>query len=341
MTANAQVSKPASNLALAPKHSPHQPSQWHKARWHSASALPQVVQEIYPALHQDEIHVVGGISNCYGLPCFTNTHWIYQAQTDAWRAGHRLPVDCHHAALVSSDWGLLLVGGFHGGYTHIWRMSEQVLRLTPSGWERLADLPQAQAEGVLGKDSKGALHLVTGIRRVGEGNRSRSDHTETTQHWVKQGEHAAWEVAAPIPTARNSACGGWLDGRWVIAGGRTAKGNLAQTEVYDPQSDKWRSVRPMPLAQAGAAAAVIDNKLMVFGGENFVPQSQVFANAWCYDLRSDTWEALPDMPVPRHGLGAVTLNQQVHVFAGAAKAGGWGTSALHWRLSPPNITATE
>jgi N-acetylneuraminic acid mutarotase len=85
----------------------------------------------------------------------------------------------------------------------------------------------------------------------------------------------------------------------------------------------------MPLPQAGTASVVIDNGLLVFGGEIFSPEPRVFANVWYYDLAQDRWHAVADMPTPRHGLGAGLLGDRVYVVGGATKPGGAGTSDLN------------
>ena len=40
----------------------------------------------------------------------------------------------------------------------------------------------------------------------------------------------------------------------------------------------------MPLPQAGTASVVLDDELLVFGGEIFSPEAAVFPNAWRYSL---------------------------------------------------------
>ena len=82
----------------------------------------------------------------------------------------------------------------------------------------------------------------------------------------------------------------------------------------------------MPLPQAGTASVVVDQTLIVFGGEIFSPKASVFPNVWRYDLARDTWDALPDMPTPRHGLGAGLIGNQIFVVGGATEPGGSGTS---------------
>ena len=295
-------------------------------RWRSAAPLPIRTQEIYPAMHQGQLVVAGGIARGLALPYFSDRCFAYNPGNDTWSDIATLPEALHHAALVSTGAHLLLVGGFSGGYTHIWRMRASVYRLTPEGWIPDGALPVPQAEGVLACSPGGDIHLVSGQSPKGSDNRERSDHREVVDHRVRPAGRTQWETLAPIPTARNSATGGWVEDQLIVTGGRTAQGNLDPTEIYDMKEDRWRSAAPLPLPQAGTASVVVEDGIILFGGEIFVPEAAVYPNVWRYSLTQDRWTALPDMPTPRHGLGAGKLGNEIFVVGGATKPGGSGTS---------------
>ena len=301
--------------------------------WQTAASLPYNTQEIYPVAHAGRLYVAGGIAAKLGVPYFTDRVVSYDPMSDSWQDEPPLPEDLHHVALVSTGPKLYAIGGFNGAYTHIWRMRDQMYELTDEGWQTLGALPKPLAEGVTTLGPTGLIHYVTGQSQRGEANTERSDHTEVHDHYCLDPADGQWRTLAPIPTARNSATGGWQNGQLVVTGGRTARGNLTVTEIYDPKTDSWHSAAPLPLPQAGTAGAVASGKLHVFGGEIFTPEAGVFAECWRYSMEEDTWQALPDMPTPRHGLGAVTLGDRIHVVGGATNPGGSGTSDKHEVLS--------
>ncbi len=296
------------------------------ATWTRAEPLPRRVQEIYTAVHQQKLYVAGGIGARLGVPYFTNKVAAYDPGKDVWEDVPDLPEDLHHVALVSDGGNLYGMGGFNGGYSHVWRMRDAVYRLQDDRWIQVAVLPTRQAEGVVSHHND-LIHIVTGQQPEGEANSARSDHIEGHLHWAWDGN--TWRDLAPIPTARNSATGGWIDNLLVVAGGRTAQGNLSVTEIYDAKTDAWHTAAPMPLPQAGTASVVVDQSLVVFGGEIFSPEAKVFPNVWRYNLAADHWEALPDMPTPRHGLGAGMIGGRIYVVGGATSPGGSGTSDLN------------
>lgn len=301
--------------------------------WSTAAQLPLRTQELYPAVHRGKLYFAGGIAAKAGVPYFTKVVYSYDPEVDRWTQEADLLENMHHAALVSNKDALYQIGGFNGGYSHIWRMRSNAYRLSDDGWTNAVDLPEPQAEGVLTTAPDQAIHLVSGQSPRGSANRARSDHAETSAHWRWDTGTSRWESLAPIPTPRNSATGGWIGNALVVAGGRTAAGNLHATEIYDHKEDRWRTAAPMPLPQAGTASVVFGSRLIVFGGEIFIPEAGVFADVWAYDSSKDEWTALPDMPTPRHGIGAGVIGDQAFVIGGATQPGGSGTSKLNEVLS--------
>jgi N-acetylneuraminic acid mutarotase len=289
--------------------------------------MPLSTQEIYPAGHKGEIVVAGGIASKAGVPYFTDRCVAYDPVENSWREHSTLPEARHHAALVVADSRLFLSGGFNGSLTRVWRMRDTVHEYTGGEWREIDQLPQMQAEGVIATSPQGRIHVVTGQSPKGEDNSKRSDHREIHEHWSWHPDRSGWQSHAPIPTARNSATGGWVGGQLVVAGGRTAAGNLDTVEIYGLKEDSWRTAAPLPLPQAGTASVVVDDGLIVFGGEIFTPKAGVFKEVWGYTLSTDSWRALPPLPLPRHGLGAVKLGSKVYVVGGATRPGGSGTSS--------------
>ncbi|MCR9276673.1 MAG: hypothetical protein NXH85_01770 [Pseudomonadaceae bacterium] len=298
--------------------------------WRAGPALPFATQEIYPAAHRGRLYVAGGIGRRLGVPVFNDAcaslALDYADSGTPWRAEAELPDSRHHGQLASLAGKLWLFGGFTGSLSGgVWRMRDSVHTLAEDGWQPRFKLPKPRAEGVAAERS-GSLHLVSGQSPKGESNRSRSDHVEVTDHWHFDAAEQRWRDLAPIPTARNSACGGWLGDDLVVTGGRTSEGNLSVTEIYDAREDRWRTAAPLPLPQAGTAAGVVGGSLYVFGGEIFQPEAKVFAQVWRYDGALDAWFAEPSMPTPRHGLGAVVSDDQILLIGGATQPSASGTS---------------
>jgi N-acetylneuraminic acid mutarotase len=124
-----------------------------------------------------------------------------------------------------------------------------------------------------------------------------------------------------------------VDGRLYAIGGRidgSYASNLAVNEEYDPVTDRWRARKPMPTARSGIAAAVLDGKIFVFGGE---ATAGTFNQVEAYDPRLDSWGTYTPMPTARHGLGAVAMGGRIYVISGGPAPGG-SASAVNEIFTP-------
>jgi len=301
--------------------------------WQRGTDLPLAVQEVYPALHGGRIHLAGGFVAENGtITGPTDRHFAFDPAEGVWFGKTPLPTPRHHPHLVSFGGRLLAFGGFESPSaerTWVMQAGGWVLDEDAGDWGRLAPLPRPVGEAVTAV-LRDRLHVAGGRRPSGEANASWGDHTDTGEHFVLASLSGNWETAAPMPTSRNSAASGIIDGALHVVGGRTvAGGNTGSHEVYDAREDRWRTAAPMPQGQGGLAAASVGGRLYAFGGEYFQPEpGGVYAEAWCYVPAYDVWQPIPDMPSPRHGLGAVTLGRDIHVIGGALGVGGRETSAL-------------
>ena len=131
-----------------------------------------------------------------------------------------------------------------------------------------------------------------------------------------------------MPTGREhhaaAALGGWL----YVAGGRLPS-NTDAFERYDPATNTWTELPSLPTARSGIAAAVLDGRIHVFGGEgNQFSSTGVFEQNESYDPITNSWRTELPMAIPRHGIGAATIDGRIHIPAGSPVQG-FGTTDLH------------
>jgi N-acetylneuraminic acid mutarotase len=94
-------------------------------------------------------------------------------------------------------------------------------------------------------------------------------------------------------------------------------------EVYDPLTDAWNALEPMPSQRGGLASAVVNGSIYVFGGE--VP-ARTFNNNEKFDTTSNEWITELPMPTARHGLAAVAVDNRIYVIGGGPEPGGTGSN---------------
>lgn len=302
-----------------------------RVHWRRLADLPYPVQEIYPALAGERIHVAGGFTVQGGQVAATDRHVQYDIPTDRWRALAALPEVRHHPYLVASDGHIYALGGFRPDPSGDWVMQDQtwVYDTGQDRWEYAAPAPEFHAETVclaLGQ----IIHVIGGRSPKGAGNAAWQDHGDSARHLLFDTVTGQWNRAAPALISRNSAAGAVIGDQLYVVGGRTVTGgNVADLEVYDPKEDRWRRASPMPQAQGGLAAAAIDRQLIAFGGEYFGAGGHgVHADCWRYNPNGDTWSALDPMPTPRHGLGAVSDGRAVFAVGGSTGVATTGTSPV-------------
>lgn len=301
-------------------------------KWDAKPALPFAVQEIYPALHQGRIHVVGGLLGEGGrVVGVSDRHAAYDPATGQSAMMTALPAQRHHPQAVSVGGKLYLLGGFATNPGAVnWIMQSETLALdeTVGAWRTLAAAPSPHGEttaAVIGQ----RIHIVGGRAPKGAANLAYGDHADTDHHLVYDTAGNSWSAAAPALSKRNSAAGALIDGLWHVAGGRhVADGPSDAHEVYDPREDRWRTAAPMPKGSGagGNAAGVIAGKLYIFGGEYFHDGGKVHAEVWAYDPKTDAWEEAAPMPTPRHGLGGITIGDGIWLVGGAKKPSGNDTT---------------
>ena len=80
-----------------------------------------------------------------------------------------------------------------------------------------------------------------------------------------------WERLPDLPTQRNHLAMAAVNGRIIVAGGRTGPGAMAErvdvVEIYDPATGRWTRGAPLPAPRGGITGAVHAGCMFVFGGE--------------------------------------------------------------------------
>jgi hypothetical protein len=147
-----------------------------------------------------------------------------------------------------------------------------------------------------------------------------------------------WNTKAPMPTAREGAAAGVIDGKLYVVGGQNENiaipGNsdhiFNKLEVYDPASDTWSTRAPMPTARISSTAGVVNGILYVAGGNNGLAQLNIVE---AYDPVSNTWTTCTPMPETRDGPFSGVFDGVFYVAGGGIS--GDGPSNTLWGFTPP------
>ena len=129
-----------------------------------------------------------------------------------------------------------------------------------------------------------------------------------TSRWI--------DDAPPLPAPREQATAAVLGDHIYVAGGRWDRANLATLEVLDTVRERWTRLRDMPNKRSDHAAAFIEGKLHVVGGDR-LDGKQTVPGHDVYDPATDSWAEAPALPTPRHGLAAALVSGRWHTIGGA------------------------
>jgi hypothetical protein len=310
-------------------------------RWSLGPPLPAARGELAAAVgyaypcqaaacpEAERLYVVGGLSRLF-KPERAVT--IYDLKGGAWTIGPSLPAPRHHLAAARLGHDVYVSGGtdvagVRLGHQH-WPPRANFWRLAAGGgeWQTLPQMIEPRwGHRMVAHD--GHLYVV--------GGRGPSGRV------LIYTEAGGWRLGAALPRMRDHLSVVVAQGRVWAIGGRDP-GSVARVDIYDPAADRWEPGPDLPHPTSGAAEAVINDVIFVFGGEepDFLA-GEVIDRHWRLNTRSAAprWEPAPSPPLAVHGTNAAVLDDTIAIAGGATRHGalsvaGW-TSALQLMRRAP------
>ncbi|HSA72765.1 MAG TPA: kelch repeat-containing protein [Nitrososphaeraceae archaeon] len=276
--------------------------------WTNGSKMPTPRSAMAAAILDDKIYVAGGQGGKVKKDKIVE---VYDIKSDQWTKVTSLPEPLDHLGMASYDGKLYVVGGAHKyGY------SNKLLIYDPStnNWTEGKPMPGART-ALTANFIDDKLYAVGGVDDV---------HNVVATNFEYDPVNDTWTEKAPMPTARHHLTSSVVDGKLYVIGGRIygdgipepiakALSNFDVNEMYDPATDTWTKLKPMPSKRSGLASASMGNYIYVFGGEKV---NGTFENNERYDTTRDIWTEEPPLPTPRLGLKAVTYDSKIYVIGG-------------------------
>src|SRR6266850_2349586 len=94
---------------------------------------------------------------------------------------------------------------------------------------------------------------------------------------------------------------------------------------YDPATDNWKALAPLPTKRGSPVAVTVGDKMYVIGGATTLPGSTAVHPARPhysvgaveeYDPAANTWRARAPIPTPRNHATAGAVNGKIYVIGG-------------------------
>lgn len=247
-------------------------------RWTRKKDMPAYHHHVALAQIDGRIYMFGGFrlpekGQATWLP--VDNSWEYDPVKDDWRALPPLPTPRGSAnALVVNGrihviGGAALPKGLGEGYVHPNRNvsvgTHEVFDPATGTWSRRADMINARnhaAAGVI----ENKIYVAGG--RAGSVFIPNAFNLDLVEEYDPATDR--WSLRPPMPTPRSAAAWGVYNGRLYVAGGelrhRDIWGAYTAVEAFDPKSESWSRLPPMPLPRHGLAGDFIGNRFHLVSG---------------------------------------------------------------------------
>ncbi|MGE0062338.1 MAG: kelch repeat-containing protein [Xanthobacteraceae bacterium] len=191
-------------------------------------------------------------------------------------------------------------------------------------WVTLAPLPQP-ATDLAGVAVNGKLYLFGGLDGIRPSGLA-FEYDAATDSWTKK---------KPMPVNLHRFAVAAYGDRIYLFGGFKYPDNGANAWQpvdtawrYDPASDEWTALAPMPGGKRGAAsAAVVDGKIFVIGGATTQPDTKdtaieakrrhaIVGAVEEYDPKANSWRVRTALPTPRAQAAVAVVAGKIYVIGG-------------------------
>jgi len=191
-------------------------------------------------------------------------------------------------------------------------------------WTTLAPMPTARAGAVAAVIDNGIF--VIGGRLSTSGPCSGGPYLGTVEKYDIDTD--AWSTVAPLPNPRSDLAAVAHGGKIFVFGGCTGPASSPsvtnEVDMYDPQTNTWTTLAPMPTQRASLVAGHSGNLIYAIGGTDGVSALNVNE---VYDISGNSWSTNTPMPTARQEAGADSHGGRVHVVGGSTPAYGSSSNA--------------
>lgn len=191
-------------------------------------------------------------------------------------------------------------------------------------WTKGAPFPEPSEE-LIGVAANGKLYVFGGLGPGWIPQGLVYEYDPSTDKWTKKQPMAlpSHHVAIIELDDKFYAFGGFVPPQ----SGPPAWVPIDNAWEYDPATDRWRALAPMPSKRGSAVAAAVNGKIYVIGGAAVHPGSNEPAllpgrphrsvgTVEEYDPKTDSWSPRSSMPTARNHAAIGAANDKIYVIGG-------------------------
>jgi N-acetylneuraminic acid mutarotase len=200
-------------------------------------------------------------------------------------------------------------------------------QMPTSPWKKGAPFPEPDEE-LYGVSANGKLYVIGGWGD-GKARGVNYEYDPATDRWTKK---------QPMPRPAHHAALAAVNGRIYAFGGFVAPATtaiplgaawepIADAWEFNPVTDSWKPLAPLPGKRGAAIAAEVGGKIYVIGGATTMEGSKdpfftafgparVLGTNDVYDPATNKWESRNAMSVPRNHAFSGVVNGKIYVIGG-------------------------
>jgi len=306
-----------------------------QGKWIRLAPFPEPAEELLGASAGGKLYVFCGLA-----PGWKPIGMVYEYDpaTDKWTKKKPMPLASHHVSFTVYRDKIYAFGGFvlpQSG-PPAWVPIDNAWEYDPAAdsWKALAPLPTKRGSPVA-VTAGDRMYVIGGATTAPGHSAVHPARPHLSTGAVEEYDPAAnaWRPRTSMPTPRNHATAGVVNGKVYVVGGRvggafvtSGSSNVGVVEEYDPATDQWGAPKArMPSARSAMASGAYAGKIYVSGGEGQDYRSMFTWRALeAYDPATNSWSTLPSLPVARHGLAGAVLGNRLHMVSGDVQSAGTG-----------------
>jgi N-acetylneuraminic acid mutarotase len=200
-------------------------------------------------------------------------------------------------------------------------------QMPTSPWKKGAPFPEPDEE-LYGVPSNGKLYVMGGWDN-GKARGANYEYDPATDKWTKKQSmpRPAHHAALAAVNGKIYAFGGFVAPATTAIPLGAAWEPIADAYEFNPATDSWKPLAPLPGKRGSAIAAEVGGKIYVIGGATtmdgdkapfftaFGP-AKVLATNDVYDPATNKWESRNPMSVPRNHAFSGVVNGKIYVIGG-------------------------
>ena len=196
-------------------------------------------------------------------------------------------------------------------------------------WIQGAPFPDASEE-VLGATAGGKLYVFCGLAPGWKPKALVFEYDPASNQWTKKRPMRLPSHHVAFASLNNKIYG--FGGFTLPETGPPGWTPINNVWEYDPATDEWKELAPMPTRRGAASAAVTNGKIYVTGGANILPgvnengihparPHNVVATVEEYDPAANTWRTVRPLLLARNHHAAASVADKVYVIGGRVGSG--------------------